>query len=68
MTPPRLKAKIIEGKEPTLVVMAPFTPKAVVLFDSVPITKTAKRFLHISNPTDDAIDVRTCYSKNNNVI
>lgn len=48
---------MVEGREPTIVVLAPFTPKAVVMFDSVPCSKTAKRILRVQNPSDDEIEV-----------
>lgn len=58
ITPSRLKAnKRIEGREPTSVVMAPFSSKAIVTFEDVPVTKTAKRILKIFNPSNDEIEV-----------
>ncbi|XP_030559748.1 protein abnormal spindle [Drosophila novamexicana] len=59
VTPSRLKQKKrIEGREPAVVVMAPFSAKAIVQFEDVPITKTAKRFVRIINPSDDDIKVK----------
>ncbi|XP_055906627.1 protein abnormal spindle [Eupeodes corollae] len=58
ITPSRLKAnKRIEGREPTSVVMAPFSSKAIVTFEDVPVSKTAKRILKIFNPSSDEIEV-----------
>ncbi|XP_055848549.1 protein abnormal spindle [Episyrphus balteatus] len=58
ITPSRLKAnKRNEGREPTSVVMAPFSSKAIVTFEDVPVSKTAKRILKIFNPSSDEIEV-----------
>lgn len=37
--------------------MAPFSGKSIVLFEDVPVTKTAKRLLRIINPSEDDIEV-----------
>ncbi|EDV93118.1 protein abnormal spindle [Drosophila grimshawi] len=59
VTPSRLKQKKrIEGREPAVVVMAPFSAKAIVQFEDVPITKTAKRIVRVLNPSDDDIEVK----------
>lgn len=58
MTPSRLKQKKrAEGREPAVVVMAPFSAKAIVQFEDVPITKTARRQVRVLNPSDDDIEV-----------
>lgn len=57
ITPTRQKPKVPEGREPTIVIMAPFTPKAVVTFDGVPCTKTARRILRVQNPSENEIEV-----------
>ncbi|XP_034660450.1 protein abnormal spindle [Drosophila subobscura] len=59
VTPSRLKQKKhIEGREPAVVVMAPFSAKAIVQFEDVPVTKTARRFVRVINPSDDDIEVK----------
>ena len=59
VTPTRSKSKRSpESREPTEVVMAPFSGKSTVVFEDVPVTKTAKRLLRIINPSEDAIEVR----------
>ncbi|XP_054747407.1 protein abnormal spindle [Anastrepha obliqua] len=59
ITPPRSKCKKrIESREPTDVVMAPFSAKSTVQFEDVPVGKTARRFLRIVNPSDQDIEVR----------
>lgn len=58
ITPPNRKPKEVdETKEPTIVVFAPFTPKVVVTFDSIPVTKTAKRTIILRNPLDAPLNV-----------
>lgn len=57
MTPTRNNKKRSESKEPTSVVMAPFSSKAIVQFEDVPIAKTARRILRIINPSEDDIAV-----------
>lgn len=58
MTPSRLKQKkFAEIRQPVDVVMAPFSAKAIVQFEDVPVTKTAKRILRVINPSDDDIEV-----------
>ncbi|KAH8307681.1 hypothetical protein KR044_008972, partial [Drosophila immigrans] len=59
VTPSRLKQKKrLEGREPAVVVMAPFSAKGIVQFEDVPISKTAKRIVRIMNPSDEDIEVR----------
>ncbi|XP_030375918.1 protein abnormal spindle [Scaptodrosophila lebanonensis] len=59
VTPSRLKQKKrVEGREPAVVVMAPFSAKAIVQFEDVPITKTAKRTVRVLNPSDEDIEVK----------
>ncbi|XP_075154837.1 microtubule assembly factor abnormal spindle [Haematobia irritans] len=61
VTPTRCKnKKQAESREPTEVVMAPFSGKSIVLFEGVPVTKTAKRILRIINPSDADIEVSVC--------
>ncbi|KAM7347117.1 microtubule assembly factor abnormal spindle [Cochliomyia hominivorax] len=58
VTPTRCKnKKLTESREPTEVIMAPFSGKSIVLFEDVPVTKTAKRLLRIINPSEDDIEV-----------
>ncbi|XP_017058499.1 protein abnormal spindle [Drosophila ficusphila] len=59
VTPSRLKQKKrVEGREPTVVVMAPFSAKSIVQFEDVPVTKTAKRQVRVVNPSDEDIEVK----------
>ncbi|KAH8294193.1 hypothetical protein KR054_009304, partial [Drosophila jambulina] len=59
VTPSRLKQKKrVEGREPAVVVMAPFSAKAIVQFEDVPVTKTARRQVRVVNPSDDDIEVK----------
>ncbi|KAH8346672.1 hypothetical protein KR084_007858, partial [Drosophila pseudotakahashii] len=59
VTPSRLKQKKrAEGREPAVVVMAPFSAKAIVQFEDVPVTKTAKRQVRVLNPSDEDIEVK----------
>ncbi|XP_013115134.2 protein abnormal spindle [Stomoxys calcitrans] len=61
VTPTRCKNKrLAESREPTEVVMAPFSGKSIVLFEGVPVTKTAKRILRIINPSEADIEVSVC--------
>lgn len=46
-----------EDKEPSLVTLGPFTPKAIVQFDEVPVTKTARRVIIVENPYTENIKV-----------
>ncbi|XP_017104939.2 protein abnormal spindle [Drosophila bipectinata] len=59
VTPSRQKQKKrVEGREPAVVVMAPFSAKAIVQFEDVPVTKTARRIVRVINPSDDDIEVK----------
>lgn len=49
--------KLSESREPTEVIMAPFSGKSIVLFEDVPVTKTARRLLRIINPSEVDIEV-----------
>lgn len=42
--------------------MAPFTPKAVVTFEDIPISKTAKRLIVVKNPQPNEIKVFNEYT------
>ncbi|XP_055587217.1 protein abnormal spindle [Uranotaenia lowii] len=60
ITPTRVQAPIkrrTESREPTLVQLGPFTPRATVIFDGVPVGKTARRQLVVKNPYDETIKV-----------
>uniref|UniRef100_A0A1A9V0G2 Calponin-homology (CH) domain-containing protein n=1 Tax=Glossina austeni TaxID=7395 RepID=A0A1A9V0G2_GLOAU len=58
MTPTRFKSnRQSERREPTDVVMAPFSGKSIVLFEDVPVSKIARRTMRIINPSDDEIKV-----------
>uniref|UniRef100_A0AAG5CSS1 Calponin-homology (CH) domain-containing protein n=1 Tax=Anopheles atroparvus TaxID=41427 RepID=A0AAG5CSS1_ANOAO len=57
-TPPRPVAKKTnEAREPTLVLLGPFTPKATVVFDGVPVGKTARRLLIVRNTNKASVQV-----------
>uniref|UniRef100_A0A0A1XKX4 Protein abnormal spindle n=1 Tax=Zeugodacus cucurbitae TaxID=28588 RepID=A0A0A1XKX4_ZEUCU len=59
VTPTRPKCKKrMESREPTDVVMAPFSAKSIVQFEDVPIGKTARRILRVVNPSTEDIEVR----------
>ncbi|EDW84245.1 uncharacterized protein Dwil_GK14035 [Drosophila willistoni] len=58
VTPRTKQRKRMEGREPTEVVMAPFSAKSIVQFEDVPITKTARRILRIINTSEEAIEVK----------
>ncbi|KAH8271407.1 hypothetical protein KR018_009100, partial [Drosophila ironensis] len=59
LTPSRQKPKKwAEGREPAYVVMAPFSAKAIVQFEDVPVSKTAKRLVRIINPSNEDIEVK----------
>lgn len=45
-------------REPTDVLLGLFSAKSIVTFEDIPITKTARRTLHIHNPTDDVLKVK----------
>ncbi|XP_039447845.1 protein abnormal spindle-like [Culex pipiens pallens] len=59
VTPPRggQPKRRTESREPTLVMLGPFTPKATVIFEGVPVGKTARRQLVVRNPYDGEIKV-----------
>ncbi|XP_050085131.1 protein abnormal spindle [Anopheles aquasalis] len=58
-TPPRVAArKNNEAREPTLVQLGPFTPKAIVVFEGVPVGKTARRQLILRNAHTSAVEVQ----------
>ncbi|XP_058059914.1 protein abnormal spindle [Anopheles bellator] len=57
-TPPRVVAKRNnEAREPTLVVLGPFTPKAIVVFEGVPVGKTARRQVILRNAQGSPVEV-----------
>lgn len=60
VTPTRVRnARIASAaREPTDCFMAPFSAKAVVTFEDVPLTKTARRTLQVFNPTELPLLVR----------
>jgi abnormal spindle-like microcephaly-associated protein len=53
----RNEKKRNEDREPTFVDLRPFTGKAIVTFEDVPLTKIARRLIIISNPFDDVLKV-----------
>ncbi|XP_037027156.1 protein abnormal spindle [Bradysia coprophila] len=59
VTPTRVKnaRRKNAAREPTAVVLAPFSAKSVVTFEDIPVTKTARRFLNITNPCDDDLEI-----------
>lgn len=59
MTPTRVRnaRKQSAAREPTVVVMAPFSAKSIVTFEEVPLTKTARRVLEVINPTEQVLEV-----------
>ncbi|XP_055315323.1 protein abnormal spindle [Sitodiplosis mosellana] len=59
VTPPRIRnaQKVSASREPTDVVLGLFSAKSIVTFEDIPVTKTARRTLHIHNPTDDVLKV-----------
>ncbi|XP_053698807.1 protein abnormal spindle [Sabethes cyaneus] len=58
ITPTRSQPKRrTESREPTLVILGPFTPKATVIFEGVPVGKTARRQMLIKNPHNEQIKV-----------
>lgn len=67
VTPPRMKnaRKASVTREPTDVVLGLFSAKSIVTFEDIPITKTARRTLHIHNPTDDVLKVKLSFSIQN---
>lgn len=63
VTPTRLKnlKRRDEAREPTYVLLAPFSPKATVAFEDIPVTKTARRFLLLKNPSECDIKVTAAF-------
>ncbi|XP_055525020.1 protein abnormal spindle [Wyeomyia smithii] len=58
ITPTRCPPKQrTETREPTLVQLGPFTPKATVVFEGIPVGKTARRQMLIKNPYNEQIKV-----------
>lgn len=59
VTPTRVRnaRKLTENREPTIVSLGAFTAKAIVTFEDVPVTKSAKRFIVIQNPVNEEITV-----------
>lgn len=49
--------KLEEVRAPTDVLMGPFTPKVVVAYVDIPVSKIARRFLTIHNRYDDETQV-----------
>lgn len=60
MTPQRLKntRMVAQNREPVRLMMAPFSSKSVITFEDIPVSKTARRFLIIENPTDEPLQVQ----------
>ncbi|CAO1438479.1 unnamed protein product [Diamesa tonsa] len=46
-----------EDREPSLVVLGPFTPKTIVQFDEIPVSKTARRLIIVENPYKENLKV-----------
>lgn len=61
VTPTRIRngRKITAAREPIIALMAPFSGKSIVAFEDVPVTKTARRYVHVQNPTDKPLQVNT---------
>lgn len=59
VTPTRVKnaRRKNAAREPTAVVLAPFSAKSVVTFEDIPVAKTARRFINITNPCDEELEV-----------
>ncbi|XP_050079475.1 protein abnormal spindle [Anopheles maculipalpis] len=60
-TPPRHTAvakRTNDSREPTLVLLGPFTPKATVVFDGIPVGKSARRFLIVRNANKTLVKVK----------
>lgn len=59
LTPTRVRndKKRNEDREPTTVDLRPFTSKAIVIFEDVPVTKTARRTLIVLNSYDEPLKV-----------
>lgn len=60
ITPTRIRnaRQTSAAREPIDAIMAPFSAKAIVTFEDVPLTKTARRTLNVHNPTDLPLCVR----------
>lgn len=60
VTPQRVKntRMVAQNREPVRLMMAPFSSKAVITFEDIPLTKTARRFLIIENPTEEPLHVQ----------
>ncbi|XP_052891849.1 protein abnormal spindle [Anopheles moucheti] len=56
-TPPRAK-RAQESREPTVVLLGPFTPKATVVFEGVPVGKSARRLLIVRNTNKTLVQVK----------
>uniref|UniRef100_A0A4Y0BN53 Calponin-homology (CH) domain-containing protein n=1 Tax=Anopheles funestus TaxID=62324 RepID=A0A4Y0BN53_ANOFN len=56
-TPPRAK-RAQESREPTVVLLGPFTPKAIVVFEGVPVGKSARRLLIVRNTNKILVQVK----------
>lgn len=52
-----MEKKRNEDREPTFVDLKPFSAKAIVTFDGVPVSKEARRLVIVSNPFDEEIKV-----------
>lgn len=63
VTPTRVKnaRRKNAAREPTAVVLAPFSAKSVVTFEDIPVAKTARRFINITNPCDEELEVRVSH-------
>lgn len=60
VTPTRIRnveMRTVE-REPTIVILEPFTAKSIVTFDEIPLTKTARRFLIVKNSTDNELTIK----------
>lgn len=49
---------VAQNREPVRLMMAPFSSKSVITFEDIPVTKTARRFLIIENPTEEPLQVQ----------
>ncbi|XP_055381188.1 protein abnormal spindle [Condylostylus longicornis] len=64
ITPTRNKTVKKVDRQPTDVILAPFSAKAIVTFEDVPVFKTARRVLNIINPSDEDVKVMLTRSLN----